>query len=214
MAKVRGPLHSDEASGTLGKSVTFARNRGLNVVRQTVTPNNPRTVPQLDARVVLRVTGQATVRMNSGQAGKESGNAMTPKEYYQSVVQAPDVWGNVHLARGYPDGKTQLQNDSAAYLALTPEQQGAWTTWNNALQRPFEDVQPVGEGSVGYAEVIVAYSFCAALFRAGYLATFDGVAPPTWDNTQVRARGKAEKKIIGKPNGAAIPEEGKGTKRK
>ena len=91
---------------------------------------------------------------------------MTPKEYYQSVVTAPEVWGNVHLKGGYPEGKTQLQNDSAAYLALTPEQQGVWATWNTALQRPFEDVQPVGEGSVGYAEVIVAYSFCAALYRS------------------------------------------------
>ena len=213
MAKVRGPIHSDEASGTLAKSMTFARNRGLNVVRQTVTPNNPRTVPQLDSRVVLRVTGQAFKRMNTGQAGKETGNAMTPKEYYQSVVVAPDIWTNVHLKDGYPDGKTQLQNDSAAYLALTPEQQGAWATWNTALQRPFEDVQPVGDGSVGYAEVIVAYSFCAALYRSGYLAAFDGIAPPTWDNTQVKAKAKAEKKILGKPNGA-MPEEGKGKKGK
>ena len=117
MAKVRGPIHSDEASGTLAKSMTFARNRGLNVVRQTVTPNNPRTVPQLDSRVVLRVVGQAQKRMNSGQAGKESGNTMTPKEYYQSVVTAPDVWGNVHLKDGYPDGKTQLHSQRAVSAA-------------------------------------------------------------------------------------------------
>ena len=212
MAKVRGPIHSDEASGTLAKSMTFARNRGLNVVRQTVTPNNPRTVPQLDARVLLRVTGQAFKRMNSGQAGKESGNTMTPKEYYQSVVVAPDIWTNVHMKDGYPEGKTQLQNDSAAYLALTEEQQGAWATWNTALQRPFEDVQPVGEGSVGYAEVIVAYSFCAALYRGGYLATFDGIAPPTWDNTQVKANRKAERKIIGKSE--TPPAEGRSKKGK
>ena len=100
------------------------------------------------------------------------------------------------------------------YLALTEEQQGAWATWNNALQRPFEDVQPVGEGSVGYAEVIVAYSFCAALYRGGYLATFDGIAPPTWDNTQVKAKGKAGKKILGKPADGEKPEEGKGKKGK
>ena len=205
MAKVRGPLHSEEASGSLAKTVTYARNRGLNVVRQTVTPGNPRTVPQLDSRVVLRVTGQATRRMNSGQAGKESGNTMTPKEYYQSVVVAPDVWGNVHMKDGYPEGKTQLQNDSAAYLALTPEQQGAWATWNNALQRPFEDVQPVGDGSVGYAEVIVAYSFCAALYRAGYLATFDGIAPPTWDNTPAVAKKRGVKRIIGKTEEGGAP---------
>ena len=100
------------------------------------------------------------------------------------------------------------------YLALTPEQQGAWTTWNNALQRPFEDVQPVGEGSVGYAEVIVAYSFCAALYRGGYLATFDGIAPPTWDNTPAVVKKRAAKKILGKPAEGEKPEEGKGKKGK
>ena len=84
MAKVKGPIHSDQASGTLAKAVTFTRSRGINVARQTITPTNPRTVPQLDARVLLRVTGQAFKRMNSGQAGKESGNAMTPKEYFAS----------------------------------------------------------------------------------------------------------------------------------
>ena len=65
--------------------------------------------------MVLRVVGQAQKRMNSGQAGKESGNTMTPKEYYQSVVQAPEVWGNVHLKEGYPACKTQLQADSAPF---------------------------------------------------------------------------------------------------
>ena len=100
------------------------------------------------------------------------------------------------------------------YLALTPEQQGAWTTWNNALQRPFEDVQPVGEGSVGYAEVIVAYSFCAALYRGGYLATFDGIAPPTWDNTPAVVKKRGVKRIIGKTDPGETPAEGKGKKGK
>lgn len=59
-AKVTGPLHSDGASGQIGKSIVFFGWKGLNVVRKWLVPANPKTGAQGDVRLVLGGTGQAT----------------------------------------------------------------------------------------------------------------------------------------------------------
>lgn len=46
MAKISAPLLSMGARGTIGKSVTFAKWRGVDYARQRVIPANPRTVAQ------------------------------------------------------------------------------------------------------------------------------------------------------------------------
>lgn len=60
MAKVTGPLHSDGASGTLGKSIVFFGWKGLNVVRSWVVPKNLKSADQGDVRIVFGGLGQAT----------------------------------------------------------------------------------------------------------------------------------------------------------
>jgi len=56
MAKVIGPLHSSEARGRMG-GLVFNTWRGLNVVKQSTSPANPRTVAQLNIRAIA--VGQA-----------------------------------------------------------------------------------------------------------------------------------------------------------
>ena len=46
MAKISAPLLSMGARGTIGKSVTFAKWRGVDYARQRVIPANPRTTAQ------------------------------------------------------------------------------------------------------------------------------------------------------------------------
>lgn len=60
MAKVTGPLHSDDASGALGKSVVHFKWKDKHVVRTWLVPKNLKSADQGDVRIVLGGLGQAT----------------------------------------------------------------------------------------------------------------------------------------------------------
>lgn len=53
MAKVTGPLLSLGGSGTIGKSVTFGKWKGIQYARQRVIPANPRTTAQQANRALF-----------------------------------------------------------------------------------------------------------------------------------------------------------------
>lgn len=59
MSKVVAPLGSFSASGKIGKSLVFFSHLGRNVVRGLVTPANPQTTGQGDARLLLGAIGRA-----------------------------------------------------------------------------------------------------------------------------------------------------------
>ena len=71
-AKVSGPLFSMTASGAIGKAMVFFGWKGLNVVRQFVTPANPMSADQGDQRLILGGTGRAVgaVKKTSDYAGQ------------------------------------------------------------------------------------------------------------------------------------------------
>src|SRR5512146_3025360 len=58
MARVTGPLMSVDASGTIAKSVTFAKWKGRNYTRRWATPSNPRSGLQTAVRAMLRFLSQ------------------------------------------------------------------------------------------------------------------------------------------------------------
>lgn len=53
MARVDGPLMSLDASGTIGKALTFSKWKGVNYVRQRVTPYNPQSTGQTTHRTTF-----------------------------------------------------------------------------------------------------------------------------------------------------------------
>jgi hypothetical protein len=53
MAKVTGPLMSLSASGSVGKTITFATWKGRPYVRQLVTPTNPKSALQTGTRAMF-----------------------------------------------------------------------------------------------------------------------------------------------------------------
>ena len=57
MARVTGPLMSMEASGTIGKTLTFANWVGRQYVRRWTRPANPQTADQMDQRNAFSVIG-------------------------------------------------------------------------------------------------------------------------------------------------------------
>lgn len=59
MAKLTAPLLSMDASGSVGSTLTFAKWKGRNYVRQLVTPSNPRSAGQTGNRSMMKFLGQA-----------------------------------------------------------------------------------------------------------------------------------------------------------
>lgn len=58
MARVTGPLMSIDASGTLGKTLTFAKWKGRNYVRERVIPANPKSALQTGVRSMMSFLSQ------------------------------------------------------------------------------------------------------------------------------------------------------------
>jgi hypothetical protein len=59
MAKTTGPLLSLDGSGTIAKSITFSRWRGIKYARQRVIPENPNTTAQAETRNVFTMLSAA-----------------------------------------------------------------------------------------------------------------------------------------------------------
>lgn len=53
MALVHGPLMSLDASGTIGKAITYTKWKGRNVVRERVIPANPKSGAQVGRRAMF-----------------------------------------------------------------------------------------------------------------------------------------------------------------
>lgn len=53
MAKVTGPLLSLDASGTIAKTITFSKWKGINYTRQRVIPTYRNTVEQMAVRDIV-----------------------------------------------------------------------------------------------------------------------------------------------------------------
>lgn len=66
MARVTGPLMSFDASGTLAKSMVFAKWRGRNYVRRHAIPANPRSINQIGIRSMFAWLAQEWKLLASG----------------------------------------------------------------------------------------------------------------------------------------------------
>ena len=53
MARVKGPLFSLDASGSVAKTITYSQWKGRNYVRQHVIPYNPSTATQVNVRLAM-----------------------------------------------------------------------------------------------------------------------------------------------------------------
>ena len=58
MVKVYGPMHSMDASGTIGKIATFSKWKGRNYVRARVVPSNPKSGGQVGVRAMFKFLSQ------------------------------------------------------------------------------------------------------------------------------------------------------------
>ena len=59
MVRTYGPLFSLDASGTLGKAITFSKWKGRSYVRERVIPSNPKSGGQVGMRAMLKFLSQS-----------------------------------------------------------------------------------------------------------------------------------------------------------
>lgn len=78
MSKVVAPTMGFSASGKLGKSIVYFSHLGRNVVRGLVTPANPMTEGQGQARLLLGALGRATRAVFLGSAYLTDLKTVTP----------------------------------------------------------------------------------------------------------------------------------------
>jgi len=146
MARVTGPLHSDDASGTLNGSMTFSKWKGRSYVRTTITPHNPQTAKQVGVRAMMRFLAQAwksiaptpqaswaalgTSRMISA-FNAFVGVALTN---WQTLL-APQQTYNATRATTPLTVTTQTAAGSAGAVTLTITPSGATAIWGVAIFR-------------------------------------------------------------------------------
>jgi hypothetical protein len=132
MAKVSGPLMSMEASGAYGSTLVFGKRKGSNVVRQLVTPSNPQSQGQEDARNIVRVGGTLQ-KFVSATTLKRSGETDTDKLRLAAKAPSNQTWNSylVQLVSG--KGGLTFSAARTAYAALTAPQKTAWETAAAAL---------------------------------------------------------------------------------
>lgn len=136
MAKVKGPLMSLSASGSVADTIVFSIWKGRPYVRELVTPSNPQTADQAAVRSILGGIAKAARAVLTSAADQDGfGSA-----FFQSARdQAPSgqSWiSNLHKV-SYGTDTARL----AAWAALNPTQQGYFDA--SALNVALTDYDPI-----------------------------------------------------------------------
>jgi len=67
MVKVKGPMMSLDASGTLAGTFTFGKWKGRNTVRSHAVPSNPRSAAQVSTRAMMRFLATAWTNLTTAE---------------------------------------------------------------------------------------------------------------------------------------------------
>lgn len=182
MAKVTGPLFSMDARNAFGGALVFSAWKGRNVVRQLVTPANPRSAGQEEARNRVRLCG-AIQRVINNTTAILSGETIADKARISAVTPAGYAW-NGHLTDTLI-GAGGLAYDAgvAAWSALTAPQKTAWDDAAAALAVPYASaVYQTAAGGVASTPLTVGNAFFMQMYALSLmgLSTTPGAVPPTY----------------------------------
>ena len=75
MVKLSGPMFSLEASGTIGKTLTYAKWKGRAYARQRVIPTNPRSAGQTGMRSMFKFISQGWAGLDAGEKASYDADA-------------------------------------------------------------------------------------------------------------------------------------------
>lgn len=130
MVKVYGPLFSFDASGSIAKAITYSKWKGRNLVRQRVTPNNPKSALQISVRQMLKFLSQMWQGIGSTPQGtwEDLADAAQISPFNAYVGRNGSRWREFQApSQSYPAAETGTQPvatlDSAvggpSYIDLT-----------------------------------------------------------------------------------------------
>lgn len=181
MAKVSGPLMSMDARGKFGNAIVFSGWKGRPTVRQLVTPSNPQSQIQQDARNIVRVGGaaQKVARLTTT---KRAGYTTTDLVQLKAAAPSGFAWNGNLVKTMAGSGAVNYAAAVAAYAALSSGEKTAWTNAAAAHAPIVPDVAqydalgvlgtPIGAGEVWF---IYQYT----LYLLG-LSTVPGGTPPVY----------------------------------
>lgn len=181
MAKVTGPLMSMDASGAFGGTLVFGKWKGKNTVRQLVTPANPQTAGQMNARNRTRVTGAIQNWVNT-TAMKAPTQTLTDKERIKAVTPGGQAWNGfltatIIGAQGLTYGAAQT-----AYAALTAPQKSAWDAEAAGFTPAIVQVAQAGAGGTAEDPMTAGEAFFIYQYGLSMLGLADtpGATPPNY----------------------------------
>lgn len=181
MAKVTGPLMSMDARGAFGGTLVFSNWKGRAVVRELVTPANPRAALQIAVRNAVRVAGAAQ-HYAFHETSMGAGRLVTDLNAIKAIAPSGQAWNGTLVKAMIGAGQVNYTAATTAYNALTAPQKTAWDTAANALTPPIPAVaQGLAGGGAGTpktsGEVFFRYTY--GLFILG-ISAVPGATPPVY----------------------------------
>ena len=187
MAKVSGPLMSMDASGKFGGAIVFSKWKGRNVVRQLVTPSNPRSQGQEDARNRTRVTGALqnwVNRCSEVVGGKISlvqhDGIVSDKDLIKAVTPAGYAWNGFLTASVIGAGGLTYDAAQSAWDVLKVANGAAWTAAAEGFDIPLAEVYQTIEGGAAGTPLTsgnVFFIYCYTMSLLTSMATPSAVPP-------------------------------------
>jgi hypothetical protein len=160
---------SMDASGGFGGTLVFGKWKGRPTVRQLVTPANPNSSDQEDARNAIRVFGAIQHQMNL-TTEKKGSETLTDKARLSAYAPSGQAWNGWLINQGVGKGAATYAAARAAYSALGSTPKSDYGSAAAGLTPPLPAVyQTVAGGGAGTSvpagEVffIMQYALTAAL---------------------------------------------------
>jgi len=173
MAKLFGPLHSDDARGKLASSLVFLGWKGIKTVRAYVKPANPQSAGQGNIRTILGGTGKGAgkVGVNSGYHDQMKALELIPDQ------QSKQSWLVQQIKDLYfaGSGATMTGNFSTTLAEVTSLT--AFTTWQAAA-----DGLAIADFGMAY-DSIADYDRAMGLYLLAKLAIASGFTGSPYTKT-------------------------------
>ncbi len=180
MARVTGPLMSMEASGTIGKTLTFANWVGRQYVRRWTRPANPQTADQMDQRNAFSVIGVGVSQANKCLQVNSS-TTKTDEQAFRGKTPSGMRWNGYIQKVLTGSGAAGYNAAQAAWSALPDKSQ--WETTANGLMPPVQSApQYLAGGAAATAATPgkVLFIMNYGLYLIGARTTAPDATPPTY----------------------------------
>ena len=180
MARVTGPLMSMEASGTIGKTLTFANWVGRQYVRRWTRPSNPQTADQMDQRNAFSIVGVGISQANKCVQLNSSTND-TDEQAFRGKTPSGMRWNGYIQKVLTGSGAAGYKAAQAAWNALPDTRQ--WETTATGLTPPVPSAAQYQTGGASDTPATpgqVLYTMNYGLYLIGARASAPNSLPPIY----------------------------------